>query len=299
MLQGKRSFVLLFSRSALLFAAVLLLLLQMGVEAQCGTQASSCKSCHEVQAELPVNADGTGWHESHAFGDFCYICHAGNQQATELEAAHQGLVDPLSDLDASCKMCHAADLTERAQVYATTLNIELGSGSAPTEPTGEPAAEDFWGSEPSATTVPAAAGAAEGASDDDATAVCPPTGTELTIDDASFVNYVERYDEIVLGKTPTNWGNVTLVALIGLLVVGGGTFVIWNEIRTFAAREETKKAEGEYPAEVVEMLPALSALNPQPRRALRKILENPQKTDKVLGLIDTVLADDETEEPRK
>ena len=161
MLQGKRSFVLLFSRSALLFAAVLLLLLQMGVEAQCGTQASSCKSCHEVQAELPVNADGTGWHESHAFGDFCYICHAGNQQATELEAAHQGLVDPLSDLDASCKMCHAADLTERAQVYATTLNIELGSGSAPTEPTGEPAAEDFWGSEPSATTVPAAAGAAD------------------------------------------------------------------------------------------------------------------------------------------
>ena len=136
-------------------------------------------------------------------------------------------------------------------------------------------------------------------SDDDATAVCPPTGTELTIDDASFVNYVERYDEIVLGKTPTNWGNVTLVALIGLLVVGGGTFVIWNEIRTFAAREETKKAEGEYPADVVEMLPALSALNPQPRRALRKILENPQKTDKVLGLIDTVLADDETEEPRK
>ena len=60
MLQGKRSFVLLFSRSALLFAAVLLLLLQMGVEAECGTQASSCKSCHEVQAELPVNADGTG-----------------------------------------------------------------------------------------------------------------------------------------------------------------------------------------------------------------------------------------------
>ena len=47
-------------------------------QAQCGSQASSCKNCHEVQAQAPVNTDGTGWHQSHAFGDFCYICHAGN-----------------------------------------------------------------------------------------------------------------------------------------------------------------------------------------------------------------------------
>ena len=65
--------------------------------AQCGSQASSCKNCHEVQGQDPVNSDGTEWHQSHAFGDFCYICHGGNQQATDKDAAHQGMEDPLSD----------------------------------------------------------------------------------------------------------------------------------------------------------------------------------------------------------
>ena len=51
--------------------------------AQCGSSASSCKNCHEVQGQDAVNADGTGWHQSHAFGDFCYICHAGNNQSMD------------------------------------------------------------------------------------------------------------------------------------------------------------------------------------------------------------------------
>ena len=42
------------------------------VKAQCGSQVSSCKNCHEVQAKDPVNNDGTGWHQSHAFGDLCF-----------------------------------------------------------------------------------------------------------------------------------------------------------------------------------------------------------------------------------
>ncbi len=46
------------------------------VNAQCGSQASSCKNCHEVQGEMPVNKMAPAWHQSHAFGDFCYICHA-------------------------------------------------------------------------------------------------------------------------------------------------------------------------------------------------------------------------------
>ena len=60
------------------------------VNAQCGSQASSCKNCHEVQGEDPVNNDGTAWHPSHAFGDFCYICHAGNNQAIDKAEAHTG-----------------------------------------------------------------------------------------------------------------------------------------------------------------------------------------------------------------
>ena len=94
--------------------------------AQCGSQASSCKNCHEVQGQISVNSDGTAWHTSHAFGDFCYICHAGNNQAANADEAHLGMVPPLSDIKASCQQCHPNDLQERAQVYATAMGVELG-----------------------------------------------------------------------------------------------------------------------------------------------------------------------------
>jgi hypothetical protein len=288
------------------YGAFALLVLALGfwllpgqpVEAQCGSQASSCKNCHEVQAQLPVNTDGTGWHESHAFGDFCYICHAGNQQAMDKNEAHAGMVPPLQDVEASCQMCHAADLTERAQVYAAILNVELGGGtndSGAAAPTSEPAAEDFWGGAPAATSAPVEAAAPTAVADEQA-AVCPPADHELIVDDASLVDYARRYDEIVLGERPVNWGNVILGGLIGLLVIGGGGFVIVNEIRAHAALGETKRAEGEYPADVVDILPALAALKVQTRAALRRIISNPQKADKVLGLMDTVITDNETEE---
>src|SRR5512141_505750 len=107
----------------LLATAGLLILVVVGIalalpqpaKAQCGSQASSCKNCHEVQAKDPVNADGTGWHQSHAFGDFCYICHAGNNQATDEAAAHTGMVAPLSDVQAACAQCHPNELEARAQ----------------------------------------------------------------------------------------------------------------------------------------------------------------------------------------
>ena len=97
------------------------------VEAQCGSSASSCKNCHEVQGEDPVNAIGE-WHTAHAFGDFCEFCHAGNVQAKTQDEAHVGMVDPLSDVKASCQSCHAQDLTERAQIYATALGVTFGTG---------------------------------------------------------------------------------------------------------------------------------------------------------------------------
>ena len=62
----------------------------------------------------------------------------------------------------------------------------------------------------------------------------------MVIDDASLVDYVQRYDEIVLGKQPTNWGNIILSVLIGVLVVGGGGFVILNEIRNHTVLGETR-----------------------------------------------------------
>src|SRR5512140_566335 len=119
-------------------AAGILLLLISGfafigvkpVQAQCGSQASSCKNCHEVQGQDPVNADGTGWHQSHAFGDFCYICHGGNNQAKDKAAAHTGMVAPLADVKAACQQCHAADLDARAKVYADVLGVQVNAAAA-------------------------------------------------------------------------------------------------------------------------------------------------------------------------
>src|SRR5512135_98396 len=121
----------------LLGAAGLMILLVCGIalalpqpaKAQCGSQASSCKNCHEVQAKDPVNADGTGWHQSHAFGDFCYICHGGNSQATVETAAHTCMVSPLSDVQAACAQYHPNDLQARAHVYAKKFGVQVGVGA--------------------------------------------------------------------------------------------------------------------------------------------------------------------------
>ncbi|KAF0108123.1 MAG: hypothetical protein FD146_1137 [Anaerolineaceae bacterium] len=240
--------------------------------AQCGSSASSCKNCHEVQGEMPVNNDGTAWHQSHAFGDFCYICHAGNNQATDKAEAHTGMVPPLSDIKASCQQCHPDDLEASAQLYATALGVEIGSGTAP------------------ATTGPAATAAP------DDTAGSVPVTTVLDVNDPNLVDYAQRYDEIVLGKRPVNWGNVILIAMIAMLAVGGGGFVVMNEKLVKVSFGDTKKVEGEYPGDVVDMLPAIARLKPQARKSLKNILGNPGKTEKVLGLIDEVVAEKKTEE---
>src|SRR3990172_5815173 len=96
--------------------------------AQCGSQASSCKNCHEVQGQDPVNAKGD-WHIQHAFIDACVVCHAGNDQAVDKDAAHTGMVPPLDDVQASCSRCHPTDTLELAQTYAATLGVEVGTGS--------------------------------------------------------------------------------------------------------------------------------------------------------------------------
>ncbi len=280
-MQKPRLFLMTIAAGILLvIAASFWLMTATPAKAQCGSQASSCKSCHEVQAVMPVNADGTGWHQSHAFGDFCYICHAGNNQATDKAEAHTGMVAPLSDVEASCQQCHPADLNERAQVYATTLGVEFGSGG------NAPVAAD---SSAVMTEAPVVASAPS--------AECSTTSTtELTVDDPNVINYAQRYDEIVLGKKATNWGNMILVGMIGLLLVGGGGFVIVNEKLVKVSFGETKNVEGEYPAEVVDMLPAISGLKSQSRKSLKNILDNPKKTEKVLGLIDEVISEEKKEE---
>ena len=243
--------------------------------AQCGSQASSCKNCHEVQGELPVNGDDTSWHTAHAFGDFCYLCHAGNSQATDKTEAHTGMVPPLSDVKANCIQCHPNDYEALAQEYATTLGVEVGSGAASTS-SGEAAS----GSE---TVSATAAGNA-------------PCATDLVVDDPNLVDYVQRYNEIVLGKKPFNIGNAILIGMIGIVAIGGGGFVAMRERLVKVTFGDTRKAGDEYPAEAVELLPAITSLKASSRKTLKKVLDNPTKADKVLGLMNAVIADEESEE---
>ncbi len=235
--------------------------------AQCGSQASSCKNCHEVQGEDPVNADGTPWHESHAFGDFCYICHAGNSQATDKDEAHTGMVPPLSDIKASCQQCHVDDLEERAQVYADELGIELGGGGAASTSEGG----DTGGS---GGAVVSGGGAA---------VVALPADTSIEIEDPNVVDYVQRYNEVVLGEHPVNIGNVVLVVLILLLVIGGGAYVLRNEKWLVVTSEPLTSVPEEYPQEVVGLLPSLQKLSKRGRSGLKALLRNPETADDLLS----------------
>ena len=272
----KTAFYFLFAGMALFIAAGIYLFTATPVSAQCGSQASSCKNCHETQAEKPVNADGTSWHQSHAFGDFCYICHAGNNQATDKAAAHEGLVAPLADVKASCQQCHVADLDARAQVYATTLGVEIGSGSvAPTT-----------GGDTGATPVavnPAPSGTSN------------QTCNQIVVDDPNAVNYAANYDQIVLGKKPVNVGNNILIVLIALMAIGGGLFIILREKLVRVSFGDTRQVDGEYPADVVDMLPKIAGLKSQARRSLNNVLDN-KKADKVLDLMDAVVSEKKEEE---
>jgi hypothetical protein len=240
-------------------------------DAQCGSQASSCKNCHEVQGQLPVNSNGD-WHISHAFGDFCEFCHAGNVQAMDVDTAHTGMVDPLADVQASCAACHPSDTLELAQVYAAALGVEVGTGSSGGTSGGEPPQGGSTGGEGSSGTV---------------IDLAPP---ETVTED--LVDFNRRYDETVLGVREVNWGNVILGVMIAVVVAGGGGFVFLNERRLRSATQPAaeKKEETVTPAitiegvspEVSAFIPQLEALNPLGRKALAKLLENPEEASDLL-----------------
>ncbi len=266
----------------LVLVGVLFLLPNTKAAAQCGSQASSCKNCHETQGEKPVNNDQTGWHTGHAFGDFCYACHGGNNQSTNKEEAHSGMVPPLSDIKVACQGCHPNDLTERAQKYADILGVSLdgGGASAAAQPTAaQPAAAST-----EATPVPPAS----------TTDAVETGGASLgdSVGSGIVVDYTQRYDETVEGKLNINWGNVILVALIVLVAAGGGAFVYTNErkLRGLPFAQKTVKAaaapsvpvvEG-YSPEVAALLPLIVKLNPMGLHSLKRILQNPEQANELL-----------------
>ncbi|HEX8991023.1 MAG TPA: hypothetical protein VF784_05045 [Anaerolineales bacterium] len=268
----KKLYVLLVAAGTLVIVACgIALATPRPVKAQCGSQASSCKNCHEVQGKKPVNSDGTGWHQSHAFGDFCYICHGGNSQATDQTAAHTGMVSPLSDVKAACAQCHPNDLQARAEVYAKKLGVQVGtSASSPAAP----------GAASSATATPAAAPAMS-------EPPAPASGN------ANIVDYVQRYDENALGQFPTNWGNVVLWIMIVAMVVGGGGLIATREGLVRVSFKETKPVAGEYPTDVVDMVPDIAKLKPGARQSLRRMLKKTGPTGELLDAVDRLSHDEQ------
>jgi len=238
------------------------------VSAACGSQTSSCKNCHEIQAQDSVNNDGTAWHMQHAFGDFCYLCHAGNSQATDKAAAHTGMVPPLSDINTNCLGCHPNNSMQLAQVYATTLGVEVGAGGGGSAAT--PASN-----QPGQTAAPAATEAAR---------------PGMVVESPDVIDYVQQYNETVLGENQVNWGNVIAGVLIALMALGGGAFIFLNEKKRWtAAKPIATKAEEKtpinienYPQEVVALLPQIAALNPRGRKALQILLKDPDAASEIL-----------------
>ena len=260
----------------LITMGIFLLLPAQPVSAQCGSQASSCKNCHETQAKDPVSNDGTTWHTQHAFGDFCYLCHAGNNQATDKTTAHTGMVDPLKDVVSACKSCHAKDYQAKAQVYATTLGVTIGSSAA----TPAPAA-----SQPAASTTPAAAIA--------------PAVAVAAIPAANMVDYSKRYDQVALGHQLVNTGNIIAIVLIAALVLGGGFLVARREGWFNISFQDTKQIQAttqvqeNYPADVVELVPQLAKLRPETRKDLGQILSKPATAAELFALVAKLIKPDD------
>jgi hypothetical protein len=256
---------------AMLVAGFFLLLTTTRTSAQCGSQASSCKNCHETQAQDPVNNDGTAWHTQHAQIDACVSCHAGNPQSTDKAQSHAGMVPWYSDVKAGCASCHPDDYTQLAQEYATTLGVTLAAAGT-TPVAGTP--------EPTSVTTP--------------TVGTVSSGGGIVISQPGTIDYVQQYQSTVLGEHPINWGNVIVVLMTLGILFGGGAFVYWNErrrrgLKGFFTSKAPKPSVGAtipvvegYTSEVIELVPLINQLNPVGLHALKRILANPDQANEML-----------------
>jgi hypothetical protein len=112
----------------------------------------------------------------------------------------------------------------------------------------------------------------------------------MVVDPQNVIDYNLRY----AGKTPVNWGNVIVGIMIVLILLGGGTFVYFNErkLRGLTTGPKAKPAaqkEGQalpeidgYAQEVVALLPKIAQLNPMGLYALKRLLENPEEASELL-----------------
>jgi hypothetical protein len=279
---------LMLSGTVLLFVGIAMLLPQP-VEAQCGSSASSCKNCHEVNAKHPVNTSGD-WHINHAFGDFCAFCHAGNVQAVEKGPAHEDMIYPLSKPKESCQSCHPNDYTDKAQIYAvalgTTLKADGGSGSA-----GDSGNKS---------------GDSSGAAADVPSQPIPAPGESRA--SGALIDYNRRYEVEVLGALDSSrLGNGILVGISILLAVVGAGLVwhfegfgeIWRRARAVPGDDWRKQAQrGDYvvrgpvvpvcqpvaapPTPMTDLPKGIQKLDAETQATLEKLLADPEHGSAIL-----------------
>ncbi len=272
-MQTRKLYLLPLVVGSFLLIGIVLFWPTLTANAQCGSQASSCKTCHETQNAKPVNNDGNGWHTGHAFGDFCYSCHGGNNQSMVKDEAHTGMVPPMSDIKIACAGCHPDDLNERAKKYADALGITLGAASAATSaPAGDQSTVEPAAAQPQSTSQPAPV-----------VVVAAPQATKE-------IDYVALY----AGETGMNWGDVILGVLIFLVATGGGVFIYANERKLrglpmfgFSAAGHSVEANTApkvpgYSDEVAALLPLIARLDPVGLHALKRILEKPDQANEML-----------------
>ncbi len=264
--------------------------------AQCGSQASSCKNCHEVKGEDSVNAKGD-WHISHAFGDFCEFCHGGNVQTPDKDAAHQGLVEPLGDVKVNCSSCHADDYQAKAEKYASTLGVTVGSGG------GQPPSQPAQPQQPAQPPQPAAQSPSQLAQQS-APQTEPKPAPAASTSKAEVIDYTKPAPDGAV-----NWGNLIVGLLLAITVVGGGAFVYWNEKRlrklvipkapegyvtyetgsaVAPSGEKVAEVVGELSPELKKLLPTLLQLDPRTLRALRIILSDRKRGEELLQSLSVI-----------
>jgi hypothetical protein len=215
--------------------------------AQCGTRPSSCKTCHETQGKLRVNTKGD-WHTLHSFGDFCVYCHAGNSQVKDKAKAHAGMVKPLDDVNGACGTCHADDYAVRAERYAQTLGVTIGTGSGTSA---------LRGPAPLLPFTPQVAGVGDVKSPFDLNAPAPFAGSSAAPVSADIGDVQS-----------VNWGNVALTVIAFVLLFGGGGFALWNERRLTSEWEKAVNAR----PELQELMPLLAKADPQTVEVITRTL---------------------------
>lgn len=118
--------ILLCSGAVLLAAAgVLFLIPAQPAQAQC-TTPSSCKTCHEIQGQMPVSEQGL-WHKQHTLFDFCETCHGGDRNAATADLAHTGMRIGYTEISTTCKSCHPSELETCVRTYADELGLSESS----------------------------------------------------------------------------------------------------------------------------------------------------------------------------